>query len=260
MNSGNAKNIPILMYHHVVPAGQVSQMAPFAVSLELFSRQLDVLQARGFQTLTLSGFFDLQEVGGKASEVGRPVAITFDDCPAALLEFAVPELLRRGMTATFFAVAGKLGGSNDWDEAHASPIPLMTAANLSELAANGFEIGSHGMHHLHLRKCPLETIAQEMSASRQCLQEITGQSVDFFAYPFGEYPAEYAGQCRAAGYRGAVSIFSPSHTVAADRYCIRRILVHEGDHPVRFGFKLGQIYSQLRYFVDQRIVGAVGHD
>lgn len=250
-------DVPILMYHHVLPAGSVGAFAPYAVSRELFARQLDILQERGYKALSLSSLCDLWDGRGAGIGNGRPVAITFDDCPAALLDFAVPELLRRGMTATFFAVAGKLGGSNDWDVGNAPPVPLMTAASLRELAACGFEIGSHGLHHLHLRECPPETIASEMSESRQRLQEITGQSVDFFAYPFGEYPANYAGQCRAAGYRGAVSIFSSARNVAADQYCMRRILVHEGDHPARFRFKLGQIYSRLRYFVDRRALAAM---
>lgn len=250
------QNVPILMYHQVLPAGSVGAFAPYAVSRELFARQLDILQERGYKALSLSSLCDLWDGRGANSGNSRPVAITFDDCPAALLDFAVLELLRRGMTATFFAVAGKLGGSNDWDVGNAPPVPLMTAASLRELAAGGFEVGSHGLHHLHLRECPPEAIASEMSESRQRLQEITGQTVNFFAYPFGEYPVGYAGHCRAAGYRGAVSIFSPVRTVAADRYCMRRVLVHEGDRPARFRFKLGKIYSMLRYFVDRRVLEA----
>lgn len=250
----NWSNVPILMYHHVVPADEVAPLAPYAVSRDLFACQLDHLQSRGYRTLTLSALCDLWDNGGKGWEGGKPVALTFDDCPAALLDCAVPELLRRGMTATFFAVAGKLGGYNEWDAGQVPAVSLMSAADLPGLAASGFEIGSHGLTHRHLRACSPETVTVEMSESRQRLQAITGQRVDFFAYPFGEYPDGYAEQCRAAGYRGAVSIFSAARTVAADRYCMRRVLIHEGDRGMRFDIKLGLRYLWLRRFVDWRLL------
>lgn len=250
----NWSNVPILIYHHVVPADELAPLAPYAVSRDLFARQLDLLQSRGYRTLTLSALCDLWEGGGKGWEGGKPVALTFDDCPAALLDFAVPELLRRGMMATFFALAGKLGGCNEWDAGQAPAVALMSVSDLQGLAASGFEIGSHGLNHLHLRACPPETVAVEMSESRQRLQAITGHRVEFFAYPFGEYPDGYAEQCRAAGYRGAVSIFSAARTVATDRYRMRRILIHEGDRGSRFEIKLGLSYLWLRRFVDRRVI------
>lgn len=241
------------MYHHVVPAAEVGPLAPFAVSRELFSRQLDLLLARGYQTLTLSEMCN-QWDGDAGQQRGKSVALTFDDCPAALLDFAVPELVRRGMTATFFAVAGRLGGVNDWDAGSAPSLPLMSPAALRNLADAGFEIGSHGLNHLHLRECSSETAAYEMRESRRRLQECVEQPVDFFAYPFGEYPKDHAKLCRATGYRGAVSIFSAARTVAADRYCMRRILVHQRDGSLRFRFKLGPVYLWLRRYVDRRVI------
>lgn len=246
-------NVPILMYHHIVPTAEVGPLAPFAVSRELFCRQMDLLQARGYRTLTMSEMCS-QWDGGTGRQSGKSVALTFDDCPAALIDFAVPELVRRGMTGTFFAVAGRLGGVNDWDAGSAPSLPLMSAADLRSLAGNGFEIGSHGLNHLHLRECSAETVSCEMSESRRRLQEVTGQSVDFFAYPFGEYPKNHGELCRAAGYRGAVSIFSTARTVAADRYCMRRVLIHEQDVGLRFIMKIGKFYLEFRAFSDKRFV------
>lgn len=246
-------NVPILMYHHVVPAAEVGPLAPFAVPRELFGLHLDLLQTRGYRTLTLSEMCS-QWDGDTGRQRGKSVVLTFDDCSAALLDYAVPELVRRGMTATFFAVAGRLGGVNDWDAGSAPSLPLMSAADLRSLADTGFEIGSHGLNHLHLRECSAETVSCEMSESRRRLQEVTGQSVDFFAYPFGEYPKNHGELCRAAGYRGAVSIFSAARSVATDRYCMRRVLVHGGDESLRFRCKLGAVYLWLRLYVDRRVL------
>ncbi len=251
-------NIPILMFHHVVPAENLGALAPFAVSRDLFTRQLDRLQHSGFETITLEELFYARQGKGRGRDVAKPVVITFDDCASDLLTYAVPELKRRRMTATFFAVSGKLGGYNDWDAGQGAPkIPLMTGDDLRHLAGEGFEIGSHGMSHANLRQSPPEQIRRELCDSRLMLEKTTGRSVRFFAYPYGEYPQGYARYCREAGYDGAVSIFSRAPTVTSDPYCLRRVLIHEGDRGMRFRFKLSRLYQRLRVHVDRRVLKGV---
>ena len=248
-------NIPILMYHHVVPADRVLALAPFAVSHDLFSEQLDWLTRAGFRTISLGELFDVQGGPEWRVEGRKPVVITFDDCPAGLLDHAIPELTRRGMTATFFAVAAKLGGNNDWDAEQGAPeIPLMTSVDLQKLADNGFEIGSHGLTHSNLRKCLPEQIRRELIDSRQIREETVGGPIRFFAYPFGEYPEGFSGYCQDAGYRGAVSIFSRARTVIEDPYCMRRILVHEGDQAFLFRVKTSTLYLKVRQTIDKKVI------
>ena len=242
------------MYHHVVSREKISLLAPFAVSTDLFSQQLSCLEQEGFNTITFADFFDFDEQK-KRQEVKKPLIITFDDCSAQLFEYAVPELRRRGMTATFFAVAGKLGGFNDWDAAHEAPkVPLMSGNDLKILVNNGFEIGSHGLNHTNLRQCRPEQIRHELMTSRNILEDTIGKSVHYLAYPYGEYPVGYADYCRDAGYRGAVSIFSRARAATADPFCMRRILIHEGDTGMRFRFKMSRLYQWLRVYVDHRVL------
>ena len=241
------------MYHHVVPSSEVGQL-PFAVSRELFSQQMKWLVQAGFETISLEQLFN-SRVGGHTTKKGKPVVITFDDCSVNLLDYAVPELDMRSMTATFFAVAGKAGGYNDWDTAWGVPeVSLMSGRDLRDLSDRGFEIGSHGLTHTNLRKCPPEQLCRELGDSRRILEDTIGRPVRFFAYPFGEYPKEYADYCREAGYQGAVSIFSNSGTVCGDPFCMRRVQVHEGDQQIRFRFKLSWTYRLLRVFVDRRVL------
>ena len=252
------RNIPILMFHHVVPADNVGELAPFAVSPGLFRSQLDRLQKSGFRTVSLEEMFEARKETGRGKDAEKTVVITFDDCARDLLNYAVPELRLRGMTATFFAVAGKLSGYNDWDKADGGlQIPLMSGSDLRTLADAGFEIGSHAVNHINLRRCQPEQIIRELGDSRRLLEEATGRSIRFLAYPYGEYPKGYADFCRDAGYHGAVSIFSPAPSVISDPYCMRRILVHEGDRGMRFRFKLSRLYLRLRYYVDKRVLRAV---
>ena len=50
------------------------------------------------------------------------VGITFDDGYVNVLEAALPELKRRGFTASVFIISGRLGGTNDWDEGESWPL------------------------------------------------------------------------------------------------------------------------------------------
>lgn len=86
--------IPVLCYHQVRPN---SGMTP-----EKFGRQLDLLQTMGFAAI---GLTTLHRILRKQETMPGPcVAITFDDCTLDNWVYAMPELRRRGMTGTFFAI------------------------------------------------------------------------------------------------------------------------------------------------------------
>lgn len=88
------KNIPVLCYHQVRPK---SGMTP-----EKFGRHLDWIQKFGFETISV---IDLYDFYIKKKHIHKPyVAITFDDCTIDNWLYAIPELYRRNMKASFFAI------------------------------------------------------------------------------------------------------------------------------------------------------------
>src|SRR5262249_41132743 len=109
----------------------------------------------------------------------------------------------------------------------------------------GFEIGIHGWAHRDLTACTPEEIDEEVSRSRNYLQETFGLSADTFAYPYGKYSTRHFDLLRAAGYSGAVSIFSSESYVTSNPFAMRRIYVHSGDSLGRFRIKMSPLY--LRY-------------
>jgi peptidoglycan/xylan/chitin deacetylase (PgdA/CDA1 family) len=119
----------------------------------------------------------------------RVVAFSFDDGFADIAT-AAPLFLERGMRCTVFCVAGYLGGFSDWptQPARAPRLPLATAAQLAELAAAGFEIGSHGTEHAPLRRAPERTLRRELVDSRAMLEQAVGAPVRSFAFPYGAAP------------------------------------------------------------------------
>ncbi|MFL5518059.1 MAG: polysaccharide deacetylase family protein, partial [Gemmatimonadales bacterium] len=134
----------ILTYHAVEPGP-----APLCVHPDLFREHLDVLAEAGAVHHTLS---ELAAAFEHDTVPERAVAVTFDDGFRSVFEHAVPQLADAGASATVFAVAGALGGYNDWpSQPGSAPVrPLMDAGQLRELADAGIEIGSHGFEHAPL--------------------------------------------------------------------------------------------------------------
>ena len=134
---------------------------------------------------------DEQFVALLDSAVGRnDVALTFDDGNASDVERALPALTERGLAATFFVVAGRLGSPGFLDE-----------DGVRELAAAGMEIGSHGMRHRPWRGLGDGDLDEELVRAREVLERVVGRPVTTAACPFGSYDRKVLRTLRASGYR-----------------------------------------------------------
>ena len=109
----------------------------------------------------------LDEVVGRAD-----VRLSFDDGNASDVDIALPELKDRGLTATFFALAGRLGsrGSLDSDD-------------LRVLREAGMTIGSHGMDHRPWRGLSRAELRVELVEAREQLADAVGEPIEQAALP-----------------------------------------------------------------------------
>lgn len=117
------------------------------------------------------------------------IAITFDDGNSSDLTVGAPVLRRAGLSATVFALAGRLGQPGSLD-----------AAGLRALRAEGFDIGSHGFGHVDWRRLDAAGRAREFAEARAILAAASGAPVRAAAIPFGAYDRRVLGWLRAAGY------------------------------------------------------------
>ncbi len=127
---------------------------------------------------------------------GKPqVRVTFDDGNASDVEIALPRLLERGLTATFFVLAGLLGEPGRLD-----------ADGVRELSRAGMTIGSHGWVHRNWRTLEAGVPThEELVLAPQTLRDLTGADVDQVAVPFGSYDRRVIAQLRRAG---ATAVFT----------------------------------------------------
>jgi peptidoglycan/xylan/chitin deacetylase (PgdA/CDA1 family) len=118
------------------------------------------------------------------------VRITFDDGNASDVELGLPALVQRGLSATFFVVAGRLGAPG-----------FVDAVQVRELAAAGMGIGSHGLRHRPWRGLDDGALDEELTDARRLLEDVLGRPVIEAACPFGAYDRRSVAALRRSGYR-----------------------------------------------------------
>jgi peptidoglycan/xylan/chitin deacetylase (PgdA/CDA1 family) len=189
----------VAMYHSV---GDSSD-DPYGITVtpERLDRQLAWLRRRGLRGVSVAELF-----AARARGTGRGlVGLTFDDGYADFVTDALPLLRRWNCGATLFVLPGRLGGDNAWDPLGPRK-PLLTADGIRHAAAEGVEIGSHGLTHVDLTRADDLTLKAEVVESRALLAELTGARVDGFCYPYGTVDVRAVEAVREAGYTYACAI------------------------------------------------------
>ena len=122
----------VLAFHNVLsegtgPRGDRSLHLPVQVFCEI----VDWL-AEAFHVVPLD-----QVLGSRDEENGKPrAAITFDDAYVGAISVAIPELWRRGLPATVFAISGAEPGQTFWWDALADGFPEGMPDTVRESALN----------------------------------------------------------------------------------------------------------------------------
>lgn len=116
-------------------------------------------------------------------------AIMFDDGNASDVHKALPALLERGLHATFFVVAGRLGAPH-----------FLGEDDVRLLAEHGMTIGTHGMRHRSWRNLDDRDLQEELVEARRRLEDVVGRPVTSAACPFGGYDRRVLGALRRHGY------------------------------------------------------------
>lgn len=212
----------LVLVYHGVEAGP----PPLFLEPALFRRHVECLAEAGAAGLTLGELARRLATGDPLPE--RAVSITFDDAFSSVVERAAPVLLEYGLPATVFAVAGHLGGTNDWpSQPPGVPRrPLARASDLAELARAGFEIGSHGMEHAPLTSADATVARRELVDSRRRLEDAVGVRVTSFAYPYGSAPPPAALALTESSYSCACAVAFDLAGDGADLYALPRVDVH----------------------------------
>jgi peptidoglycan/xylan/chitin deacetylase (PgdA/CDA1 family) len=217
--SARAGVLPVLMYHAVGQARD-PQFGRWVVSPELLAAQLQALDTAGFSLVGLTEALP-------AAAAGVPVvALTFDDGYADLLEAAVPVLTAVAARATVYPVTDLVGTTATW-----LPFPgettrrLMDWSELGDVAAAGFEIGSHGSTHDELDTLSVEEVRDQLTRSHEVVGARIGRAPTSFCYPHGYHNSTVRRAVAEAGFTNACEVGHGLHSLAGDPLRIRRVMV-----------------------------------
>ncbi len=204
---------PILLYHHIADDSGSNR---YYVSPENFQQQMLTLQQGGYTSITPSLLVDALVYGAELPP--RPVVITFDDGNLDVYTTAFPIMRQLGFVGAFYIVSDRLRVEG-----------FVGAAELNELVAAGWEIGSHSMTHPDLT-LNHDILRQEILQSRLLLEETIGVPVRSFAYPFGLVDEYVVDKTEEYGYTSGMGLGTfNTHTLGARFYLSRREVRYEYD-------------------------------
>lgn len=235
-------DVIVLCYHALSP----SWPAELSTTQERFRAHLEHLRGRGYRGVTFS-----QAAAGDAG--GRAVAVTFDDAYRSVGRLARPVLDELGWPGTVFVPTDYAGserpmawpGIDHWlGGPHEDELVPHDWAELRELAAAGWEVGSHTCSHPHLTQLDDGALADELERSRATCEAELGGPCASIAYPYGDVDPRVVRATAAAGYVHGAAL--PPRPHRAQPLELPRIGVYHVDDLRRFRLKTARPVRALR--------------
>jgi peptidoglycan/xylan/chitin deacetylase (PgdA/CDA1 family) len=171
---------------------------------------MEFLHRSGYAALPL-GLLEERRLAGSLPR--KPVVITFDDAFRSIL-WTVPILSDLGWQASVFVVSyfADTGGDLEWyglepnvDYAPSTETRGLRWGELRELAATGWEIGSHTHRHSLLTNLSNGDVIAELEASRRRISEEIGTCTSV-AYPYGRADRRVARLAKDVGFTAGCTL------------------------------------------------------
>lgn len=225
--------VRVLAYHAIADLAHDQLLAQYGIPAPQFRSQLEALRADGFTFISPDEL--LRYLRDGADLPRRPVLVTFDDCYEDLLTAALPVLREYETPAVAFAVAGHLGGTNEWDQRiGATTRRLLGADGLRALAASGVEIGAHSLNHKSLPMLTSEELENEIAGAIASLTDAGLRRPRLFAYPYGEHDATVRQAVADADLEAAFALGGGLVRYRADPLRVARIEILRSDTGRKF--------------------------
>jgi peptidoglycan/xylan/chitin deacetylase (PgdA/CDA1 family) len=219
--------IPILCYHRIAELPPDHPLRPYSVTPSTFARQMAYLAVRGYRCVALASLAAAPQAGGQ-----RCFALTFDDGALDCYETALPICQSYGFHLTVFPVSRWLA---DLDAADAALGPVLSSAHVLQMRRRGVSFGGHSRTHRRLIDLPTEEVRTEICGCKMDLEQVLGESVTIFAYPFGLSTPAVRATVATCGYTLAVAVDNGSE----ERFNLRREPVGFDDTLLSFAWKVG---------------------
>ena len=227
------------MYHSIS-----DDKSNLSVSVNDFERQIKYLHNSGFRTVQFNSINE---------KVKKPLIITFDDGYKDNLINALPILKKYNFTSICFVVSDHIGKSNIWDKNNSNYVfkELLSENDINVWLDNGMFIGSHGKSHRSLVGLNADKIIDEIEISKTVLENMSGNKINCFSYPFGKIN-ELSANLVNKSYHFAVSTMrSRFDTNKHKNYFIPRVHMSNNLNRLKLFFKIKTFYEDIKYHEKQ---------
>ena len=184
--------LPILMYHSILKDS--ARQGKYVISPAVLAADLDALQQRGYETVTVSDLLAYVQDGAPLPE--KPVMITFDDGYYNNYVYAYPLLQQRGMRAVVSIIGSQtaLYTQEGTENAYWSHLRLDRLQEMQDV----FEVQNHSwnLHEYGERRGCLRRRGEDADSYAALLREDAEQTQELlteaglpaptcYTYPFG---------------------------------------------------------------------------
>lgn len=219
--------VPILMYHSILKDS--ARQGQYVVSPEVLAADLDALQTRGYQTVTVEDLLAYVNDGVPLPE--KPVMITFDDGYYNNYVYAYPLLEQRGMRAVISVIGSQTAQytENGVENAYWSHLRLERLAEMLDV----FEVQNHSwnLHEYGERRGCLRRRGEDESSYEALLREDTEQTQELlteaglpaptcYTYPFGACSEESERILQDMGFLCTLGCEERMNLVTDDPACL----------------------------------------
>ncbi len=192
-----------------------------------FRQAISTLRGEGYTFVSVNDYIR------PATNPGRRAFISFDDNYKSWYE-ALPLLDELDVRATFYTNTLPFRDTASGDEIsdyfdridHHSDRTSLTRGELKEMRAAGHSIGCHSHTHYNLAQLPRSKWDAEILQSKRILEDLLGEDISHFAYPFGMrrfFSEDLRRYCLENGF-GSVAAAAPGlqYTVPFDPKFLHR--------------------------------------
>lgn len=221
-------HIPILVYHRFGPA----VTDDMTVTTPVFEGQLRTLHERGYHVVSLHDLVAALR-DSQAAPPDRGVVLTVDDGHRTVYTDLFPLIQRLRIPVTLFIYPSAISNASY----------ALTWEQLAEMKASGLiDVQSHTFWHpnfnVERRRLAPEAyrrfVHDQLTRSKEILEQHLGGKVDLLAWPFGIYDADLMQWAGATGYAAAFSIERRAVTRAENPMALPRYIVTDADRGARF--------------------------
>lgn len=237
------KSIPVLCYHSV---NDLFCYDSDSISIYNFETHLQYI-SQYFVPIKLDNA--IEQITSSKIKLPNQVVITFDDGYIDNYTQAFPLLMKYNIPATIFVVSDFINKNLCLiDNAN---FTSMCWSQIMDMVNSGIiSIGSHTHTHPILSQIPNSKVIEELTISKNIIEERINECVNHFAFPNGQindFPPNHDSLLIHTGYKSGLSTIWSCNNMPSDIYNIKRIMISSTDVLSHFKAKIHGHYDYLFY-------------